>query len=134
MRYRQVASACCLAARDGGFGRLALGCGLGRVVVGLAQRAAGAAGRKPGIQAAGVESVTACEASHVVVVLKCIQANGACVAGLGQQFGRSSGADWVVLVVGVVMRVGGRFLPRLVVFPTPYSCQFLIVHLLVHCD
>jgi hypothetical protein len=50
------------------------------IIISLAQRAASSPGRQPGVNAGSVESMTTCQAAHVVVVLKSIDADGAGIA------------------------------------------------------
>lgn len=79
------------------------GAGLGNPVVGFAERAAGAAAGKPGVETAGVEGVAAGEAADLVVEFEVVETNGAGVAGFGVgKFGGNGGMDGIV---GVVCRV-----------------------------
>jgi hypothetical protein len=45
-----------------------------------------------------VEGVAARQTAHVVVVLQCVETDGAGVAGCGEHFWWRSGANWIVLV------------------------------------
>jgi hypothetical protein len=76
---------------------------LGHVVIGLAKRAAGATACQPRINAASMESVAAGQPSYIVIVFEGIQANRAGVTGLGHHLRCSGSADWVVLVVRLVV-------------------------------
>jgi hypothetical protein len=55
-----------------------------------------------------VESVTASQSTHVVVVLESVKADGARVSRLGQQLGRNSDANRIVIIALVsIVIVGG---------------------------
>jgi hypothetical protein len=85
-----------------GFG-FAFGARFGYEVVGLTERAAGAAAGEPGVDARGVEGVAACQAADVVVFCERVDADGAGIARVGEEFGGDGGVDVVVVVVVVVV-------------------------------
>jgi hypothetical protein len=83
---------------------------LGYVVVGFAERAAGAAAREPGVDTGSVECVTAGEATDIVVVFKSINADCTAVAGCAEHFQWCGSPDRVVIVFVLRERVAAVLL------------------------
>jgi hypothetical protein len=72
-----------------------------------------------------MESVTAGQAPHIIVVLQCIQADGACITRLSQQFRCDSGSDRVVIIglVAIILVVVVTILSGIIVLDWYSRCH-----------
>lgn len=86
--------------------RSALGTWFGNVVVGLAQRAAGSSAREPGIEATSMKGMSTGQATHFVLVVKIVDANGASIARLFKKLWCDGRLDMLVVFVVIIGRVG----------------------------
>jgi hypothetical protein len=67
----------------------------------LAERAASTTASQPRVNAAGMKSMFTSQASHIVIILECVQANGTIITWLRVKL-RGSGSTNRIIIVSII--------------------------------